>query len=123
MKPLIIILLLLPIFCFSQSSTDCPTWDNKGKPKNKADYYRSLRSTKSVKRTDSSKTNYPTTKQKTIVKKVETAKPIVKKTEVKKDFTKTEVREKEEKEKKTKRLPPRKTTKAPKKKTTGCPQF
>lgn len=121
MKRLILILFVLPVFSFSQSSTDCPTWDSKNKPKNKADYYRSLRSTKPVKGADSSKNNYSYSKPKAVTKKAETAKPIVKRTEVKKDTAKTEVKEKEEK--KTKRLPPRKTTKARKKKTTGCPQF
>lgn len=123
MKHLLLILLLLPVICFSQSSTDCPIWDNKAKPKNKADYYRFLRSRKPVKGSDTNKTNYSNTKPKAEIKKVETAKPIVEKTEIKKDTAKTETKEKEEKEKKTKRLPRRKTTKVHKKKTTGCPQF
>ena len=120
MKRLILILFLLPVFCLAQSGTDCPTWNNKSKPKNKADYYRSLRSTKPVKGLDTGKTNYATTTPKPIVKKAEIPTPVVKKTEVKKDTAKTEEKKKEEKKK---RLPPRKTTKVRKKKTTGCPQF
>lgn len=121
MKYITLILLLFPVLCFAQSSTDCPTWDTKNKPKNKADYYRSLRSMKPVKGSDTSKNNYANSKPKAETKKAETAKPMVEKTEIKKDTTKTETKEKEEK--KTKRLPPRKTTKIRKKKTTGCPQF
>lgn len=121
MKRLFLILLLFPTICFSQSSTDCPTWDSKGKPKNKADYYRSLRPTKPIKANDSNKLN--STKPKAETKKVTITKPATEKTEIKKDTAKSEAKEKEEKEKKTKRLPPRKTTKVRKKKTTGCPQF
>lgn len=59
MKSLILLFLLIPFFCFSQedktrvpaakpSTTDCPTWKNKGKSKaaGKADYFQYLRTAK-----------------------------------------------------------------------------
>ncbi|MES2140460.1 MAG: hypothetical protein V4511_12200 [Bacteroidota bacterium] len=58
MKTLIFILFIFPTFCFAQeeqsktnapvkpSTTDCPTWNKKGKKTDKAAYFQSLRSNK-----------------------------------------------------------------------------
>ena len=157
MKQIILILLLFPIICFSQkenktklspakpSSTDCPTWDDKGKKSNKSDYYRSLRSMKPMKNPDTSKNNYANSKPRSSIKKTQHSdstasqkgnidNTTAEKTKIKKDtlnFTKavdTETKEKSSKEeeknkKKTKRLSARKNKKARKHNSTDCPNF
>lgn len=72
MKTLIFILFLFPAFCFAQeeknntnapvkpSTTDCPTWNKKDKKKDKAAYFKSLRTnkTKVNQQTTSNPDNY-----------------------------------------------------------------
>ncbi len=72
MKTIIFILFIFPNFCFAQeensntnapvkpSTTDCPTWNNKDKKKDKAAYFQSLRTnkTKVNQQTTSNPVNY-----------------------------------------------------------------
>lgn len=130
MKAIIFTLLLLPVVCFSQnknntvpskpSTTACPDFNNKNKPTNKGDYYKSLRSMKKVKKNEAVVINTP---------KSETKKPEEPKTQPQEKVTKeqpvekVETKEKESSQKKTKRLPRRNTTKAKKRNASACPNF
>jgi hypothetical protein len=134
MKTLILILLLLPVVCFSQnrnnnapskpSTTACPDFNDKNKPSNKADYYKSLRSMKKIKKNEAVVYNSPKSEPKaeTKIQEVPNIKPqekVIKEQPVEK----IETKEKESTKKKTKHLPRRNTTKAKKRNASACPNF
>jgi outer membrane biosynthesis protein TonB len=131
MKATLLILLLLPIVCFSQnrnnaapskpSTTACPDFNNKNKPSNKADYYKSLRSMKKVKKDETVLIN-PSKDQANETKKTEEPQP-KKKVEKEQALEKIETKEKESSKKKTKHQPRRNTTKAKKRNASACPNF
>jgi hypothetical protein len=134
MKAIILILLFLPIVCFSQnrnntapskpSATACPDFNDKKKPTNKADYYKSLRSMKKVKKTNTVVYNTPKSEPKAEIKKSVASKTQPQEKEVKEQpEEKVETNEKEITKKKTKRLPRRNTTKAKKRNASACPNF
>ncbi len=134
MKAILLILLLLPVICFSQnrnnaapskpSATACPDFNDKNKPTNKADYYKSLRSMKKAKKNDTVVYNSPKNEPKAEIKKLEVPNIQPQEKVIKEQpEEKIEPKEKESTKKKTKRLPKRNKTKAKKRNASACPNF
>jgi outer membrane biosynthesis protein TonB len=130
MKTKILLLLFLPVICFSQNknttapskplATACPDFNDKNKPSNKGEYYKSLRSMKKVKKNETVIINTPQTKTK---KTPEPQPQLEKKVEKEAPLEKIETKEKENTKKKTKHLPRRNTTKTKKHSASACPNF
>jgi len=89
MKAIILILLAFPAICIAQnehrqtpvpnkpSTTDCPTWNKKGKKSSKADYFQYLRSAKPKANPNATSNDYSKVQPNQVMKKTDALPPTV----------------------------------------------